>query len=98
MRKDIREGVRFYIMNDIKPNFAQMARQYDSDPRTIKKHFEEQQNPELIKPRKPVPEKASKLDPYRTLIDEKVSEGCSRYGDLFGLSTLFRTKIIRCQK
>ena len=83
MRKDIREGVRFYIMNDIKPNFAQMARQYDCDPRTIKKHFEEQQNPELIKPRKPVPEKASKLDPYRTLIDEKVSEGCSRYGDLF---------------
>lgn len=77
MRKDIREGVRFYIMNDIKPNFAQMARQYDSDPRTIKKHFEEQQNPELIKPRKPVLEKASKLDPYRTLIDEKVSEGCS---------------------
>ena len=59
-------------MNDIKPNFAQMARQYDCDPRTIKKYFEEQQNPELIKPRKP-----SKLDPYRTLIEEKVSEGCS---------------------
>lgn len=77
MRKDIREGVRFYILNDIKPNFAQMARQYDSDPRTIKKHFKEQQNTELIKPRKPMPEKASKLDPYQTLIDEKVSEGCS---------------------
>lgn len=36
MRKNIREGVKFYILNDIKPKYAQMARQYECDPRTIK--------------------------------------------------------------
>ena len=29
MRKDIREGVMIYVINEIKPNYAALAKQYD---------------------------------------------------------------------
>ena len=36
MRLDIYEGVLFYIMKGIKPNYAELGRQYHCDPRTVK--------------------------------------------------------------
>ncbi|GAB0291746.1 hypothetical protein JPSP49_10110 [Staphylococcus pseudintermedius] len=36
MRHDIYERVSFYIMKGIKPNYAELARQYHCDPRTVK--------------------------------------------------------------
>lgn len=36
LRHDIYEGVSFYIMKDIKPNYAELARQYHCDLRTVK--------------------------------------------------------------
>ncbi|MBI0603804.1 hypothetical protein [Enterococcus faecalis] len=36
MRKDIREGVMIYVFNEIKPNYAALAKQYGCDYRTVK--------------------------------------------------------------
>lgn len=36
MRKDIFERMRFFVKEDIKPNFSQIARQYGADRRTAK--------------------------------------------------------------
>ena len=36
MRKDIFERMRFFVKEDIKPNFSQIARQYGVDRRTAK--------------------------------------------------------------
>ncbi|MGT2333551.1 hypothetical protein ACVPOY_02465 [Staphylococcus aureus] len=36
MRHDIYEGVLFYIMKGIKPNYAELGRQYNCDPRQLK--------------------------------------------------------------
>ena len=44
MRKDIREGVVWYIMNNIEPNFTAMARQFDCDYRTVKAAYLEGMN------------------------------------------------------
>ncbi|MFB8532884.1 IS21 family transposase, partial [Enterococcus casseliflavus] len=41
MRKDIREGVMIYVINEIKPNYAALAKQYDCDYRTVKNAYEE---------------------------------------------------------
>lgn len=77
MRKDIQEGVKFYIMNNIKPNYAELARQYDCDPRTVRNHFREGtgEKPKIIK--RYSSKKISKLDPFKPLIEEKVVDGCS---------------------
>ncbi|EJN0198342.1 TPA: IS21 family transposase, partial [Staphylococcus aureus] len=47
MRHDIYEGVLFYIMKGIKPNYAELGRQYNCDPRTVKKYYEAGKENEL---------------------------------------------------
>ncbi|HGH0846913.1 TPA: hypothetical protein ACJHIE_001625 [Staphylococcus pseudintermedius] len=78
MRHDIYEGVSFYIMKGIKPNYAELARQYHCDPRTVKKYYEAGKGNELkkLKTRKTT-KRVSKLEPYKTLIDEKLELGCT---------------------
>lgn len=77
MRKDIREGVMVYVINEIKPNYAAMAKQYDCDYRTVKNAFKEAldgtPNPKQYKKR------LSKLDPFKEVIQDKVKEQCSAY-------------------
>lgn len=36
MRQDIREGVVWYIMNNIEPNFTAMGQQFNCDYRIVK--------------------------------------------------------------
>ncbi|MFT8450532.1 MULTISPECIES: hypothetical protein [Lactobacillaceae] len=36
MRLDVEQCVQQYIMNKIKPNFAEIGRRYGVDPRTVK--------------------------------------------------------------
>lgn len=54
MRLDIYEGALFYIMKRIKPNYAELGRQYHCYPRTVKKYYEAGKENELerIKARK----------------------------------------------
>jgi len=73
MRSDVREGVQIYIMSDIKPNFTHLAKQFDCDPRTVKRYYEND-FPSKKQERKKRP---SKLDPFRSIIQEKVALGCS---------------------
>lgn len=40
MRKDVLEGVLLHIMNEIHPNFAALAKQYNCDYRTVKRYYE----------------------------------------------------------
>lgn len=69
MRHDIYEGVSFYIVKGIKPNYAELARQYHCDLRTVKKYYEARKGNELKKTRKTT-KRVSKLEPYKTLIDK----------------------------
>ncbi|WP_340296956.1 hypothetical protein [Staphylococcus coagulans] len=65
-------------MKDIKPNYAELGRQYNCDPRTVKKYYEAEKENELegLKKRQQT-KKASKLDPFKEIIDEKVELGCT---------------------
>ncbi|ARJ50865.1 transposase [Staphylococcus lutrae] len=78
MRHDIYEGVLFYIMKGIKPNYAELGRQYNCDPRTVKKYYEAGKENELerLKKRQQT-KKASKLDLFKEIIDEKIELGCT---------------------
>ena len=40
MRIDVREGVKKYLMDNIKPNFNQLSKQYGCDYRTVKRYYE----------------------------------------------------------
>lgn len=41
MRRDIREGVKKYMIDGIKPNYAALAKQYGCDYRTVKSAYHE---------------------------------------------------------
>ena len=56
---------------ETKPNYAEIARRWNCDYRTVKRYFEQDMVP-IRKITKP-----SKLDPYRTIIEEKVNLGCT---------------------
>lgn len=77
MRKDIREGVMIYVINEIKPNYAALAKQYDCDYRTVKHAYEEAQDKESKPPERK--KRPSKLDPYREIIQDKIKDQCSAY-------------------
>ncbi|WP_455386875.1 IS21 family transposase [Lactiplantibacillus pentosus] len=75
MRHDVREGVKQYVNNDIKPNFTALGRQFGVDYRTAKRAYEEAQGSmtlPLIKHKRP-----SLLDGYRSIIEEKLELHCS---------------------
>lgn len=65
-------------MKGIKPNYAELGRQYNCDPRTVKKYYEAGKENELerLKKRQQTM-KASKLDPFKDIIDEKIELGCT---------------------
>ncbi|HDM3012212.1 TPA: IS21 family transposase, partial [Staphylococcus aureus] len=64
------EGVLFYNRKGIKPNYTELGRQYNCDPRRFKKYYEAGKDNELerLKKRKQN-KKASKLDPFKEIID-----------------------------
>ncbi|HCY1282974.1 IS21 family transposase [Staphylococcus aureus] len=78
MRHDIYEGVLFHIMKGIKPNYAELGRQYNCDPRTVKKYYEAGKENELERLKKRQQnKKASKLDPFKEIINKKIELGCT---------------------
>ena len=72
MRKDIFERIKLMKKEEIKPNYAGIARLYDCDYRTVKKYYELDES-EVVKKR----DYPSKLDPYRQIIQEKLKLGCT---------------------
>ena len=73
MRQDIRQELRKYQMEKIKPNFTELGRQLGCDPRTAKKYYYLKEDGYENKRKR----RKSKLDPYRNIIDEKVKNSCS---------------------
>ena len=73
MRQDIRQELRKYQMDKIKPNFTELGRQLGCDPRTAKKYYYLKEDGYENKRKR----RKSKLDPYRNIIDEKVKNSCS---------------------
>ena len=76
MRKDILERMKLMKKENIKPNYAELSRQYNCVYRTVKKYFENN-NIENIKEPKP-----SILDEYKPIIDEKLLIPCT-YKSIF---------------
>lgn len=77
MRQDIREGVVWYIMNDIEPNFTAMGRQFDCDYRTVKAAYLAALNqPDELAPQSPS-SRSSILDDYKQIIDDKLKIQCT---------------------
>jgi len=72
MRKDIFERMKLMKKEEVVPNYAELARRYDCDYRTVKKYFEG--NGQEVCQRLPKP---SKLDSYKAVIEEKYSLGCN---------------------
>ncbi len=76
MRRDLREGVTIYVTENIKPNFAEIARQYNVDYRTVKKAYEEVKAGLKGRP-SGRPKRPSLLDPFKQTIDSKLELNCS---------------------
>ncbi len=78
MRKDIREGVVWYIMNNIEPNFTAMARQFGCDYRTVKAVYLEVMNrPNETSGHNTTSFRPSILDDYKRIIDDKLAIQCT---------------------
>ena len=72
MRKDIYERMKIMKQDDIKPNYAALAKQLGCDYRTVKKYYERDLDNIVNKPPKP-----SILDPYKDIVEDKVKLSCS---------------------
>lgn len=77
MRQDIREGVVWYIMNNIEPNYTAMGRQFNCDYRTAKAAYLEVKNRSNEEPTPTRVSRATILDAYKLTIDEKLTLHCS---------------------
>lgn len=71
MRTDIYEKVSLFKVEKIKPNYREISRRFNCDPRTVKRYYEGG-----VKERKPQ-SKPSKLDDYRDIIESKLDLGVS---------------------
>lgn len=72
MRKDIYERMQTLYKEGVKPNYAEVARRYNCDYRTVKRYYEGADVDISTKPIKP-----SKLDEFKEIIKEKLEIPCS---------------------
>lgn len=77
MHHEIRTYLRRLAMEHIKPNYAELGRAFNVDPRTIKKAFLEMQNDnsDSGKPKN----KPFVLDPYKELLEQKFNHGVNAH-------------------
>ena len=71
MRKDIIEAIRIMKKDEVKPNYAELARRYNCDYRVIKRYFEN----DVVERLKVV--KPSLLDEFKGIINDKLELCCS---------------------
>ena len=72
MRKDIYERMKIMKQDDIKPNYAALAKQLGCDYRTVKRYYERDLYNIVNRPSKP-----SILDPYKSIVEDEVKLSCS---------------------
>ncbi len=103
MRKDIREGVVWYIMHHIEPNFTAMGRQFNCDYRTVKAAYLEALHQPTEEAIIKCEHKTSILDPYKPKIDEKLALNCTaksiyKFIETKGYTGSYSTVKQYCQK
>lgn len=72
MRKDIFERIKIMKKQDIEINYAEVARTYNCDYRTVKRYYERDDSDRCERRAHP-----SKLDGFKSIIAEKVKDGCT---------------------
>lgn len=77
MRKGVLEGVLLHIMNEIHPNFAALAKQYNCDYRTVKRYYEAGLTGDLDKLRERKPSVPPLLHGFEEIIRDKLELNCS---------------------
>lgn len=77
MRKGVLEGVLLHIMNEIHPNFAALAKQYNCDYRTVKRYYEAGLTGDLDKLRERKPSAPPLLHGFEEIIRDKLELNCS---------------------
>ena len=77
MRREVLSFVKEQKKDGIKISYAKVGRMFNCDYRTVKKYYEEAGDGE--EERKPRKKRASKLDKFKPIIEEKVGVGCSYY-------------------
>ena len=77
MRNDVYERMKHFVIEDIKPNYAAIARQYGVDPRTVKAAYLRALNGQGPNYNYQRHRRRSKLDGYRDIIESKYAAGCS---------------------
>lgn len=71
MRKDIFERMKLMQKEEIEPNYAELARRYGCDYRTVKKYYNDHSATRLQRKARP-----AKIDPYKDIINSKLALGC----------------------
>ncbi len=77
MRKDVLEGVLLHIMNEIQPNFAALAKQYNCDYRTVKRYYDAGMADNLDQLRERRTTVPSLLLGFEEIIRDKLELNCS---------------------
>lgn len=77
MRNDVYERMKHFVIEKIKPNYAEIARQYGVDPRTVKAAYLRALNGHEQSSSHQRHRRRSKLDGYRDIIEAKYMMGCS---------------------
>lgn len=72
MRKDIYERMKLMFKEEMQPNYAEIARRYNCDYRTVKRYYEA--GPNAKAPKRIY---KSKLDNYKEIIIQKLDLGCT---------------------
>lgn len=72
MRKDIYERMKLMFKEEMQPNYAEIARRYNCDYRTVKRYYEAGSTAKA-----PKRTYKSKLDNYKEIIIQKLDLGCT---------------------
>ena len=68
MRRDIYEAILVNKKDNIKVNYAAMAKAYNCDPRTVKRYFEERDSDPKVRKTRIVPKK---MDGFEAIVEDK---------------------------
>lgn len=79
MRMEMNDLFGGFIMDDVTPNFTEMGRRYNVDPRTAKRYYEAQLRNEQITTRK-TRQSALKISGFESIIEDKMEIGVSAQG------------------
>ena len=94
MRKDVLEGVLRHIMNDIQPNYAALAKQYNCDYRTVKRYYEAGRKGNIDQLKKRKSSSSPLLSGFEEIIRDKLELSCSASSIYYTLLKKWVTQVV----